>query len=197
MITDIILVVAAYLFGSLSTAVIVSRAMGLPDPRTYGSGNPGATNILRHAGKKAAAITLAGDALKGVPPTLLAIFMGMEPLTVAMVGAAAFIGHLYPVFFGFKGGKGVATAAGVIMCISWPAGLMVLGTWLAAAKISKISSVGALTAAALAPAYMWWMTGSAEYTTMNVVLSVLLWWRHRSNIRNLIKGTEGKIQSKD
>ncbi|MDH5302318.1 MAG: glycerol-3-phosphate 1-O-acyltransferase PlsY [Gammaproteobacteria bacterium] len=197
MITDIILIVAAYLFGSLSTAVIVSRAMGLPDPRTYGSGNPGATNVLRHGGKKAAAITLAGDALKGVPPTLLAIFLGVEPHIVALVGAAAFIGHLYPVFFGFKGGKGVATAAGVIMCISWPAGLTVLATWLAAAKLSKISSIGALTAAALAPVYMWYFTQSPEYTAMNVVLSVLLWWRHRSNIRNLINGTEGKIKAKD
>lgn len=193
MLVDSLLVILAYLFGSLSTAVIVAKAMGLPDPRTVGSKNPGATNVLRHGGKKAAALTLAGDLIKGVIPVLVAQAMGVTAEVLAAVGVAAFLGHLYPVFFGFQGGKGVATAGGVLLAVAWPVGLGAVGTWLVMAFITRISSLSALTAAAATPFYMWWATGSMALTVMNAVLSVLLIWRHRSNIRHIIEGTEGRI----
>jgi len=193
MLISISLIVAGYLFGSLSTAVIVARLMGQQDPRTYGSKNPGATNVLRHGGKKAAAITLIGDCVKGVIPVLIAKTLVVEPWVLAATGAAAFLGHLYPIFFGFRGGKGVATALGVLLAISWPVGLATAATWLLMALLFKISSLSALVASLLSPAYMWWLTESTEFTEMSVLLTVLLIWRHRSNIQKLIAGTEGKI----
>lgn len=194
MTTELILIVTAYLFGSLSSAVIVTHLMGQADPRSYGSKNPGATNVLRHGGKKAAAITLLGDTIKGVIPVLIGVWLDVPDSFLALIGAAAFLGHLYPVFFGFRGGKGVATALGVIIAISWPAGLMVLATWIMVAVISNISSLSALTAAVIAPAYMWWMTESPAFLAMTFFISTLLIIRHRSNISNLISGTEGKIR---
>jgi len=148
----ILLIIGAYLIGSISTAIIVCRLMGLPDPREGGSGNPGATNVLRiggEKGKKAAAITLLGDSLKGLIPVLVAQGMGLEPLWIVLVGFMAFIGHLYPVFFKFQGGKGVATMLGVMFGLSLPIGLAVAGTWLFVAKVLKISSLSALIAALL------------------------------------------------
>ncbi len=194
MLTDpvltIILTLTAYLFGSISAAIIVCKILHLPDPRTKGSNNPGATNVLRIGGKKAAAITLAADMLKGFLPVLLAVLLNSDELTLALVAFAAFLGHLYPLFFGFKGGKGVATALGVILGLSWPVALAMMLTWLVVAYGLKVSSMSALVAAALAPFYFWWLTGSEVFIIMSVLLSMLLIWRHRSNIQRLLDGTE-------
>jgi len=190
---DIALIVAGYLFGSISAAIVVSRLMGLPDPRTEGSQNPGATNVLRIGGKKAAAVTLLGDTIKGLLPVLGARLVTAEPAVLAAVGLAAFSGHLYPVFFGFRGGKGVATALGVLLAIAWQMGLAVVATWLLMAKVVRISSLSALTAAAFAPLYAWLLDLPPAYLIMTVILSLLLIWRHRGNIRNLVEGKEGRI----
>lgn len=191
---ETLLIGSAYLLGSLSTAIITCKLMGLPDPRTQGSRNPGATNVLRMGGKKAAAITLLGDALKGGLPVLVAQGFGMSMLILSLTALAAFLGHLYPIFFRFQGGKGVATAFGVLIAMAWPVGLAVLITWLSMAKLFKISSLSALTAAVLAPLYMAWLRPEPEFITVSVVISTLLVWRHRSNIRNLISGRENKIR---
>lgn len=192
---DIGLTVFAYLLGSVSAAIVVCKIMGLPDPRTEGSRNPGATNVMRLGGKKAAAITLAGDLIKGLIPVLIARGLGAEDHILAAVGLAAFLGHLYPIFFGFHGGKGVATALGVLLGISWPVALAVLGTWLLMAKLFKISSLSALTAAVMAPVFMWRLENdSAVFLTLALVLATLLLWRHRSNIKRLLEGSEGKIK---
>lgn len=191
---SIIMIFAAYLMGSLSAAIITCRLMGLPDPRTQGSHNPGATNVLRVGGKKAAAITLLGDALKGVIPVAVAQAMSAPPQLLALIALAAFLGHLYPVFFGFRGGKGVATAFGVLVAIAWPVGLALLATWLVLAKLFKISSLSAIVAASLSPLYMWLLAPQAEFIILSAVISLLLLWRHRSNIKNLIAGSEDKIR---
>ena len=193
---DIALVVFAYLLGSLSAAIITCKLMGLPDPRSEGSRNPGATNVLRFGGKKAAAITLLGDSLKGLVPVLVARLAGVDDTVLAATAMAAFLGHLYPIFFGFHGGKGVATAMGVLLGISWPVALAAAATWLLVAKGLKISSLAALIAAVLAPLYMWLLepeSGSA-FLSMTVALAILLVWRHRSNIQRLLSGAEGTIK---
>lgn len=187
------LLLFAYLAGSLSTAIIVCRAMGLPDPRTEGSNNPGATNVLRLGGKKAAAITLAGDAVKGLIPVLVAQLFELTSVQLSLIAIAAFLGHLYPVFFRFKGGKGVATAFGALSGVSWPVGLMLAATWLAMAYVFKISSLSALTAACLMPFYFWFWEADWILVGMSVFISLSLIWRHRSNIHDLIRGTEEKI----
>lgn len=192
--TFFILVIVAYLMGSLSTAIIVCKLMGLPDPRTEGSQNPGATNVLRFGGKKAAAITLSGDALKGLVPVLIGYAFHQTTASLGVIGLAAFLGHLYPVFFSFRGGKGVATAFGAIMGISWIVGLAVLATWLMMAKVFKISSLAALTAACLAPLYFWLIEGNLPLLATSIVMSAMLVFRHRSNIQNLLKGTEKTIR---
>jgi len=191
-----LLVPLAYLLGSLSTAAIVSRLAGLPDPREQGSKNPGATNVLRLGGKKAAAITLAGDALKGLLPVLIARALDVAPEMLAAIGLAAFLGHLYPVFFGFKGGKGVATALGVLSGFSGWVGLAVLTTWLAMAALFRFSSLAALTAAALAPVYVWLLLHSPVLTGAALAMTLLLISRHRANIERLLKGEESRIGSK-
>jgi glycerol-3-phosphate acyltransferase PlsY len=190
---DLVLVAAAYLLGSVSSAVIVCRLMGLPDPRTEGSKNPGATNVLRIGGKQAAAFTLLGDSLKGVLPMLAAHWLGAGPATLAATGLAAFLGHLYPVFFGFRGGKGVATALGVQVGLYWPIGLSVGLVWLFVAKVLKISSLSALISMALAPFVVWWFRDAPVLVAMQVLISLLLFWRHRSNIRSLMAGKEDRI----
>ncbi len=190
-----LVIVGAYLLGSISSAVLVARAMGLPDPRTQGSGNPGATNMLRVGGKKAAAITLLGDALKGLLPMLLAHALGMAPGMLALTGLAAFLGHLYPLFFGFRGGKGVATALGVQFGLHWLIGLSVALLWLLVAKVGRISSLAALVSMALAPLVVWMVWPAKELVAMQTVITLLLFWRHRSNIRNLLEGKEKKIGS--
>lgn len=187
------LVPLAYFMGSLSSAVITSRLMGLPDPREEGSKNPGATNVLRLGGKKAAIVTLLGDLLKGVVPAVVAKALDVQNDVLAAVGLAAFLGHLYPVFFGFKGGKGAATALGVLTGYSWLVGLLALFTWLTAAFVSKISSLAALSAAALAPLYVWFFLRSPVLTIATVLMCALLFWRHKTNIQRILRGEESKI----
>ncbi len=190
---DITLIIAAYLLGSISSAIIVCRLMGLADPRTQGSNNPGATNVLRIGGKKPAAITLVGDCLKGFIPVLIANLMDVDPNTLAAVSMAAFLGHLYPIFFRFEGGKGVATALGVQFGLGWMIGGSVAAIWLFMAYVIKISSLSALVSMALAPLIIWLITSSTVLTVMSVMMTLLLFWRHRSNIQKLISGDEGKI----
>lgn len=182
-------VAAAYLLGSFSFGIIVSRLFGLPDPRTVGSGNPGATNVMRSGKKAAALLTLLGDAGKGWLAVWLAQRYGLGVEWVCAVALAVFIGHLYPVFYGFQGGKGVATAAGVLLAISPLLGLAVLATWLIAFAMWRISSLSALIAAGFAPVYAA-VPGFSLTTGTVLVLSLLLIWRHRRNIRKLLDGTE-------
>lgn len=196
MMVEWFLVPAAYLLGSVSSAVIVSRLFSLPDPREEGSKNPGATNVLRLGGKKAAIITLLGDALKGLIPVLIAKALNAGPEVVGLVGLSAFVGHLFPVFFGFKGGKGVATALGVLSGFGWLVGLSVLATWIAVAYVSRFSSLAALVAAVLAPGYVWLWVGSPVLAGITGVMTGLLLWRHESNIKRLLKGEESRIGQK-
>jgi glycerol-3-phosphate acyltransferase PlsY len=196
LLTTAALVLGAYLLGSVSSAIIVCRIMGLPDPRTQGSNNPGATNVLRIGGSKArpaAAVTLAGDMLKGVLPMLGAHALGAAPLALALVGIAAFVGHLFPVFFGFRGGKGVATALGVQFGLYWPIGAVTAAVWLFVAKVLRISSLSALVSMALAPVVVWLIWPEPALIGMQLVLTGLLFLRHRSNIRKLLRGEEGRI----
>jgi glycerol-3-phosphate acyltransferase PlsY len=192
--TDIFLVLAGYLFGSISTAIVVCRLMGLPDPRSQGSRNPGTTNVLRIGGKKAAILTLAGDMLKGLVPVLIARTLGAGHEIQAATGLAAFLGHLYPVFFGFQGGKGVATALGVFFGLHWLTGLVVTGIWIAMALLFRISSLSALTAMLLAPLLFWYLQPEMSFVYATIVISVMLFWRHRTNIRDLLSGKEGRIK---
>lgn len=190
---DYLLIPAGYLFGSISTAIIVCKLMGLPDPRTEGSGNPGATNVARLGGKKAAALTLLGDMLKGLIPVLIAHAMQAAPLILAATALAAFLGHLYPVFFGFRGGKGVATALGVIYGLDWHVGLLTTAIWLAMALLFRYSSLAALIAILLAPLGFLWLWPQPAVIAAMAIMTVMLYWRHRSNISNLLSGREGKI----
>ncbi len=189
----ILLIVAAYLVGSLSAAIITCRLMGLPDPRTQGSGNPGATNVLRVGGKQAAVFTLLGDMLKGLLPVLLARALQAPDELVGLVAAMAFLGHLYPVFFGFRGGKGVATAVGVLFGIDWVLALIAVATWLLVVLISRISSLGALSAAALTLVYAWVLLENRFLVGCIAAMCLLLIWRHRSNIRKLLDGSENRV----
>ena len=194
--TELGLIVSAYLIGSISSAIIVCRLMGLPDPRSEGSNNPGATNVLRIGGKKAAAITLLGDMLKGVLPVAVGHLFDVSTLTFALAAMAAFLGHLYPVFFGFKGGKGVATALGTQFGLHWGVGLAVAGIWLFMAKVVKISSLSALVSMALAPLIIYWIWPANELIVMQIIMSIILFWRHKSNIQRLISGEESLIGKK-
>ena len=191
-----LLILGGYLTGSVSTAIITCRLMGLPDPRTQGSGNPGATNVLRHGGRKAAIITLSGDMLKGLLPVLLARASGAPLEVLALVGLAAFVGHLYPVFFSFRGGKGVATVIGVLLGMHWVLGLGYVGTWLVMAVVFRISSLSALLAAILVPFYSLLVPANPVVSATIAVMSVMLIWRHRSNIRKIMAGTEDRIGAK-
>ena len=189
-----VLMIAAYLLGSVSAAILTCKAMGLADPRTMGSNNPGATNVLRIGGKKAAAITLLGDMLKGLIPVLLAKFAGLDFTWLALIGLAAFLGHLYPAFYGFDGGKGVATALGVYFGLNLWAGLLVALTWLFVARVIKISSLSALVATLFAPLYFYIFTQHWPLTGIMIVMTLLIFWRHQQNIRNLLQGRESKIK---
>lgn len=188
-----VLILLAYFAGSLSSAVLVCRVMGLPDPRTEGSGNPGATNVLRLGGKRAAAVTLAADILKGMLPVLLARLLTEAPVILAGAALAAFLGHLYPVFFQFQGGKGVATALGGVLGLAPVVALAMILTWMTMAITFRYSSLSALTTALLAPFYMFWLVAEPTYVAAIVAISVMTIWRHRSNLRRLVSGTEGKI----
>ena len=193
-ITEITVIVCAYLIGSISSAIIVCKLMRLPDPRAHGSGNPGATNVLRVGGKKAAAITLFSDMLKGLLPVVVAKLLQVSDLALALTGFAAFVGHLLPLFFGFKGGKGVATMLGVMFGFHWAVGLATALSWLIMAKVFKISSLSALVASVLAPFYVLLIMGSNKPLIIaTALMTLILFWRHRSNIQNLLSGKEGKI----
>lgn len=194
--TTPILVLAAYLLGSLSFAVIVSKLMRLPDPRSFGSGNPGATNMLRTGRKSAAVLTLLGDALKGWVAVVGARALGADEHTVLLVALAVFIGHLFPVFFRFQGGKGVATALGVLLGLDPWLGLACLATWIAIAAIFRISSLAALVAAALAPVYAGLLVGWGDTALTVLALALLLVYRHKNNLLKLARGEEGRIGQK-
>lgn len=192
-------ILGAYLIGSVSFAVVVSKAMRLPDPHSYGSGNPGATNVLRTGNKLAAILTLLGDAAKGYVAVVIArILIGVEidSWVLPAVAAAAFIGHLFPVFHGFKGGKGVATALGILLAIDWVLGLTTLSTWLIVAVFLRYSSLAALVSAVFAPIYFMFLFGVQPMAIAIALMSALLIWRHKANIQKLLKGEEGRIGSK-
>ena len=201
---DLLLIPIAYLIGSISFAVVVSKCMRLPDPHSYGSGNPGATNVLRTGNKLAAVLTLIGDALKGFFAVMLArILLGDESLTSTLsswllcgVVIAVFLGHLFPIFHGFKGGKGVATACGILFGINWILGLATLGTWIIVAAFMRYSSLAALAAAVFGPIYFVFLFGFQPMGIALLAVCLLLIWRHRSNIYNLINGKESRIGSK-
>lgn len=188
--------VVAYFIGSLSFAVIVSRFFGLADPRSYGSGNPGATNVLRSGNKAAAILTLLFDALKGYVPVAVAWQLGFPELAVTAVGLGAFIGHLWPIFFKFEGGKGVATAAGVLLGFAPALGGLVLLVWITMAVVFRYSSLAALTASLAAPVIQAWGWGLGPATVGTAIMSALLIWRHEANIRKLLAGQESKLGQK-
>ncbi len=187
-------VLGAYLIGSVSFAIVLSRLAGMPDPRSYGSGNPGATNVLRSGRKAIAALTLAGDGGKGWFAVWLASFV--EPAAIYYAGIAVFLGHLFPVFHGFKGGKGVATAAGVLLAYDWILGLATMASWAAIFAFFRISSLAALIAAIFAPAYAFWGFGLRPIFPATVAIAVLLIWRHKANIGRLLRGEEKRVGAK-
>ncbi len=180
----------AYVLGSLSSAIILSKIMGFPDPRSEGSNNPGATNVMRIAGKKAAFLTLVGDCLKGLTPVLIALWISEDRLLIALAGLCAFMGHCYPVFFQFKGGKGVATAIAVNVAFNWLVGLIIIAVWLLFAKVFRISSLAAIIAFTTLPLLVFWQEASIAITLVFTTMSVILIWRHRSNIQRLVQGVE-------
>ncbi len=186
----IALLVIAYLLGSISSAILLSRVMGFEDPRSEGSKNPGATNVLRIAGKKAAFFTLVGDFLKGLIPVLAAHALGFPPLIVALTGFAAFLGHCFPLFFHFRGGKGVATAIAATVGFDWLSGGILIGIWLLFAKVFKISSLAAIVSFTALPLVIYWRQQEITVAAVFVALSAILVWRHRDNIRRLLQGTE-------
>ncbi len=184
---------AGYLAGSIPFAVVVSRFMALPDPRTYGSGNIGATNVLRSGNRLAALLTLAGDAAKGWLAVMVARMLDLPELAVASVGLAAFLGHIFPVWLRFKGGKGVATAAGVLIAFDWRLGVPVLALWLAVVAITRYSSLAAIVAAAAAPALAWYLFGMGPIFAAVAAMAILLVARHHANIAKLARGEESRI----
>ena len=187
--------ITSYLAGSLSSAIIVCRVAGLPDPRTQGSGNPGATNVLRFGGKKIAAIVLLSDGLKGAIPVLFASYQGLTLFEICLVAFFTFLGHVYPVFFHFKGGKGVATYLGALIVVNYLAGLIFSLVWLLVAKVLKISSLAALIATALSPFYFYLITGNLKSTLIIGLISLFIFYTHRGNIKRLINKDEDVIQS--
>jgi glycerol-3-phosphate acyltransferase PlsY len=183
----------AYLIGSFSTAIITCKIMGIEDPRKTGSNNPGATNVLRHGGKKAAVITLIGDMVKGLLPILIALQFHTDNLLIGLVGLFALLGHIFPVYYHFRGGKGVATYYGVILGINWQVGIIALAIWLLAAALLKISSLSALISIFLTPLLLWYFSPSVELCGAVAAMSLFVFWRHQRNIKSLLQGTEVKI----
>ncbi len=183
----------AYLIGSFSTAIITCKIMGIEDPRKTGSHNPGATNVLRHGGKKAAIITLLGDMLKGLIPVLVVSQLQTDTLIIALVGLFALLGHIFPIYYGFKGGKGVATYYGVILGMNLLVGLIASAIWLGMAAIVKISSFSALVSIFFTPFILWYFSQSVELTSAVALMSILVFWRHKRNIKSLLQGSEEKI----
>lgn len=196
MLIGLLLIVAAYLLGSVSTAIVACRLLGLPDPRDVGSGNPGATNVLRTGGRRAAAITFFGDMLKGLMPVALARVLIQDEAFIGAVALAAFCGHLYPVYYRLRGGKGVATAFGTLLGIHSSVALLTLTAWMAVAYFSRFASLASLAASALAPVLMLSITDSMKLAAATTAMSALIFWRHRNNIRQLLAGSENTIGSK-
>lgn len=194
--TALVAAALAYLVGSIPFAVIVSRAMGLPDPRSFGSGNPGATNVLRSGSKAAAGITLAGDAVKGWLPVWVALRLELAAEVVAVVALAAFLGHVFSVWLRFKGGKGVATAAGVMLALDWRVGLGALLVWVTVVVVSRYSSLGSILASLFAPAAVYWTAGAGPLFYAMAAMCAILVWRHGANIRKLLRGEESRIGEK-
>ena len=194
--TALLCALAGYLAGSIPFAILASRAMGLPDPRTYGSKNIGATNVLRSGSRLAALLTLAGDAGKGWAAVLVAQAIGASVAGIALVGFAAFLGHVFPVWLRFRGGKGVATAAGVLIAFDWRLGLSVLGVWVAVAALSRYSSLAAIVAALFAPAMAWYIGGAGPLFAAVAAMSVILVARHHANIAKIARGEESRIGEK-
>jgi len=195
MLTVIIAIISAYVIGSINCAIIICHVMGLPSPRSVGSGNPGATNVLRLGNKKAAGLTLAGDFIKGVLPVAIAHALHFTPMLMACVGLAAVLGHIFPVFFGFKGGKGVATLVGVLFALNLWLGLAFALSWFVMAKVFKISSLSSIIATLLSPAFAYFLMGQETLAPM-VILAAIVIIRHHSNIKRLLSGTESKIGQK-
>lgn len=196
MLTPLLMIVGAYLLGSLSTAIVVCRVIGATDPREAGSRNPGATNVLRIAGKGPAAVTLLGDSAKGLIPVLLGHALGLDATWLAAIALAAFLGHLYPLYYGFEGGKGVATFIGVTLALNPWMGASFVAIWLLVALALRWSSLAALVATACMPLVSWWLQAPPAAVAMVGVMSLLVFWRHQGNIRNLLNGTEKKIGQK-
>ncbi|MEZ8988276.1 glycerol-3-phosphate acyltransferase [Vibrio breoganii] len=192
--TVLLMIILAYLLGSVSSAVLICRVFKLPDPRTAGSNNPGATNVLRIGGKLPAALVLVSDMAKGTIPVWSAYYLDIEPVMLGLIGISACIGHIYPIFFHFKGGKGVATAVGAIAPIGFDLTGMLMGTWLVTAVISRYSSLAALVTALVAPFYTWLI--KPQYTLPVAMLCCLIIWRHQENIKRLMTGSEPKVGSK-
>ncbi len=189
----VILLLLGYLIGSISTAIIVCKILNFPDPRTWGSNNPGATNVLRIGGKKAAAITLIGDGLKGAIPVLISHHLNFNMLDITWIVLAVFLGHIYPIFFGFKGGKGVATFLGALLALSYLTGLSFITTWVFVAKVLKISSLSALIATALTPVYFYLINDNLASTYIIILICLWIFYTHRSNIKRLLNSKEKKI----
>lgn len=196
MVLEYIFPLLGYLSGSLASAIIICKIMGLPDPRSGGSGNPGATNVLRLGGKKAAALTLLGDVFKGVLPVLAAHGLGLPALTIALTSLGCFLGHLYPVYFRFQGGKGVATAFGAIIALDWRVGLIFGLVWLVLAAGTRYASLASLLAGLTAPVAAWLLSGRIPDVTVLGCIALFIIWRHRANLQRLLAGTEGKIGQK-
>ncbi|MDA8151274.1 MAG: glycerol-3-phosphate 1-O-acyltransferase PlsY [Acidithiobacillus sp.] len=187
---DVALIGGGYAVGSIATAILVARALGLGDPRQSGSGNPGATNILRIGGKKAALLTLLGDLIKGVVPIVIARLLGLEDWALAAVALATFLGHLYPVFFGFRGGKGVATALGILLALNPALSGSILGVWILVFVVTRVSSLAALLAAVSAVPIVFAVSSATDLRVLVLVMVLLVLWRHRANIRRLLDGSE-------
>ncbi|GAB6261375.1 glycerol-3-phosphate 1-O-acyltransferase PlsY [Photobacterium sp. R1] len=190
----LLIIIAAYLLGSISSAVLICRLFRLPDPRDSGSGNPGATNVLRLGGRGAAALVLVCDILKGMLPVWLSYFLGINPFLLGVIGIAACLGHIYPIFFHFRGGKGVATALGALAPIGWDLSGMLIATWVIVALIGGYSSLASMITALLAPMFTWWV--KPQYTMPVAMLSCLIILRHHENVRRLLDGKEYKIWHK-
>jgi len=190
--SPLVIIIAAYLIGSLSSAIILCKLAGLPDPRSQGSGNPGATNVLRFGGKKLAATVLLLDVVKGILPVVIARWLDFDVLWLTATAFAAFLGHLYPIFFEFKGGKGVATALGGFLALSPLMAGMIMLTWLAVFALSRISSLSAIVAASVAPIYSFWLIDDGRARWIILIMAAMLLYRHKSNIKRLLSGEEGK-----
>ncbi len=193
MLINILLIFSAYLLGSISAAIIVCKTLGLSDPRTGGSGNPGTTNVMRLYGKKAAFLTLVGDIFKGIIPVLLAKVIVNSEFIIAICGLAAFLGHIFPIYFKFEGGKGVATLIGILFATHWLLGVSYIITWILTALIFRYSSLAALIAVLPIPIYSYFIEHNNQYAISFAVIAIILFWRHKPNIYNLLNGKEDKI----